>query len=292
MAPSSKKSVRLDCLLSTTAPRDCLASLSQAQRKINTSQIVAVSQTEFDSYITGSQLTPLDGTLFKGDAEATVYISQNGIKQPISGPIFTQRKFSFKKVITLPQAEVISYASGPFLAPFDGTLVTGTFDGTVYLIDTGVKRPITYNVFVARKFSFKNLMKLSDDELSGIANGTFVTPPDAVQIKLQGDTGIYWYKDGQKRYVSAFVFKQRTVGNFPVVTLGADEFAAIPTGTPFPPKDGTIIKGDASDNIYQIAAGMKHLLTPTSYKRLRNPKPAILPQGEVDSFAEGEMIVK
>jgi hypothetical protein len=263
-----------------------------SQRKINTSQIVAVSQTEFDSYITGSQLTPLDGTLFKGDAEATVYISQNGIKQPISGPIFTQRKFSFKKVITLPQAEVISYASGPFLAPFDGTLVTGTFDGTVYLIDTGVKRPITYNVFVARKFSFKNLMKLSDDELSGIANGTFVTPPDAVQIKLQGDTGIYWYKDGQKRYVSAFVFKQRTVGNFPVVTLGADEFAAIPTGTPFPPKDGTVIKGDASDNIYQIAAGMKHLLTPTSYKRLRNPKPAILPQGEVDSFAEGEMIVK
>jgi hypothetical protein len=262
------------------------------QRKIKLDQVVAVSQTEFDSYITEAQLTPLDGTLIKGDFDATVYITQNSVKQPISGPIFAQRKFSFAKVVTLPQAEVNSYATGSFLAPFDGTLVTGVTDGTVYLIDSGIKRPITYNVFVARKYSFKNLMKLSDIELAGIANGTFVTPPDSVSVKLLGDTGLYWYKDGQKRYVSAFVFKQRTVGNFPVVTLGADEFAAIPTGTAFPPKDGTIIKGDASDNIYQVSGGLKHLLTPTSYKRLRYPKPTVLSQGEVDSYTEGEMIVK
>jgi len=241
------------------------------QRKINLSQIVNVSPTEFDSYITESQLTPLDGTLIKGDGEATVYITQNGTKQPISGPIFAQRKFSFGKVITLPQAEVNSYQTGPFLAPLAGTLVTGTTDQTVYIIEAGVKRPITYNVFVARKLSFKNLLKLSDAELMGIANGTFLTPPDSVSVKLANDTGIYWYKDGQKRFVSAFVFKQRTVGNFPIVTLGTDEFAAIPTGTPFPPKDGTIVKGDASDGIYQVSDGLLHLLTPTSYKRLRYP---------------------
>jgi hypothetical protein len=262
------------------------------QRKIKLDQIVDVSPTEFDSYITDTQLTPLDGTLIKGDAEATVYLIQDTVKHSISGPIFKQRKFSFGKVITLPQAEVNSYGTGAFLAPLDGTLITGDTDKTVYLIDTGLKRPITAAVFAARKLSFKNMLKLSDTEVVGIGTGAFLTPPDSVQIGLQGDAGIYWYKDGQKRFVSAFVFKQRGVGNFPKVTLGQDEFAAIPTGTPLTPKDGTIIKGDASPAIYQVSGGLKHLLTPASYKRLHNPKPTIIPQGEVDSYAEGDPIVK
>lgn len=268
------------------------SSFVASQRKINTGNIIQVSPTEFESYVTESQLTPLDGTLIKGDAEATVFITQNGTKQPISGPIFTQRKFSFGRVVTLPQAEVVSYATGPFLPPLEGTLITGATDQTVYMIQGGVKRPISYNVFVARKLSFRNLMRLSDDEVVGIASGAFLTPPDQVQVSLEGDTGIFWYRDGQKRYVSAFVFQQRGVGNFPRVILGAEEFAAIPTGTPFPPRDGTIIKGDASPAIYQMSAGLKRLLTPASYRRLRSPRPTVLPQTDVDSYAEGEVIAR
>lgn len=262
------------------------------QRKININNIIQVSPTEFDSYYTDSQLTPLDGTLIKGDAEASVYLVQETKKHPISGPIFAQRKFSFAKVVTLPQAEVASYGNGSFVAPFDGTLVTGVTDQTVYMIEAGLKRPITATVFKARKLSFKNLMKLSDEEVAGIATGSFLTPPDSVSINAEGDTGIYWFKDNQKRYVSAFVFKQRGVGNFPHVTLGADEFAQIATGTPFPPKDLTIIKGDQTSAIYQIKDGLKHLLTAASYKRLRSPKATILPQSEVDSYAEGDAIAK
>ena len=268
------------------------SSFVATQRKIKTDQIVGVSQTEFDSYTTEKPMTPVDGTLIKGDGSAAVFLISDTKKHPISGPVFKQHKFSFAKVITLPQAEVDSYDTGSFVAPNEGTLITGVTDKTVYMINGGLKQPITYPVFVARKLSFKNLMQLSDDEVAGIASGTFLTPPDSVSVKLANDAGIYWYKDGQKRYVSAFIFKQRAVGNFPVVTLGLDEFVAIPTGTPLPPKDGTIIKGDASDGIYQIASGLKHLLTPTSYKRLRYPKPAILAQSEVDSYPEGDMIVK
>jgi hypothetical protein len=262
------------------------------QRKIKLNQVVFISPTEFDSYPTASQLTPLEGTLIKGDAEGTVYIIQDGKKLPISGPIFTQRKFSFVKVITLPQAEVASYGTGAFLAPFDGTLITGTTDQTVYMVAGGLKQPISYPVFVARHLSFKNLMKLSDAEVAGIGTGLFLPPPDGVQVKLDIDPGIYWYKDGQKRLVSEFVYKQRSVGKADRVTLSLDEFASIPTGLPLPPKDGTVIKGDGSPAIYQVAGGLKHLLTPASYKRLRNPKPTVLPQAEVDSYTEGDVIVK
>lgn len=262
------------------------------QRKISLSQVVGVSQTEFDSYITDTPLAPVDGTLIKGDASPAVFLVTQNTKQPVSGPIFVQRKFSFGKVVTLPQAETDSYATGAFVAPFDGTLITGATDQTVYIIDGGLKRPISAAVFAVRRMSFRNLMKLSDEEVAGIGSGQFLTPPDSVQVQLNGDTGIYWYKNGQKQFVSAYVFKQRGVGNFPRVVLGADEFNAIPAGAPLPPKDGTIIKSDSADGIFQVSGGVLHLLTPTSYKRLRYPKPIILPDAEINNYLQGDPIVK
>lgn len=262
------------------------------QRKIKIDAVISVSQTEFDSYPLEAQIAPLDETLLKGDVEGTVFIIQSGKKRPISYPIFVQRNYSFAKVVTLPQAEVSAYEMGTFLPPLNGSLLIGETDPTVYVIEGDFKRPITYDIFVARKYSFAKLMKLYDSEVVAFQTGPMMYPPDQVQVQLKGDAGIYWFKDGMKRYVSAFVFKQRGVGNFPMVKIGLDEFNAIPTGTPLPPKDGTFIKGDASGAIYLMQDGVKKLLTPVSYKRLRSPKPTILPQIEVDSYTEGEVIVK
>jgi hypothetical protein len=135
-------------------------------------------------------------------------------------------------------------------------------------------------------------MKLSDDEVKSLPSGPFVYPPDSVAIRMQGDTGIYWFKDNQKRYVSAFVYKQRGVANFPHMALGSEEFNSILTGTPFPPRDGTVIKGDQSTAIYKMEAGLKRLFTLAAYKRLGYPRATVLPQGEVDSYASGDVIAR
>jgi hypothetical protein len=76
------------------------------------------------------------------------------------------------------------------------------------------------------------------------------------------------------------------------MALGEDEFNAIPTGTPFPPRDGTVIQGDQSTGIYFMEAGLKRLLTLAAYQRMRTPKPVLLPQSEVDNYASGEIIAK
>jgi hypothetical protein len=262
------------------------------QRKIKTDNIITVSQSEFDSYITDKPMPPLDGTLIKGDTSPAVYLIEDTKKHAISGPVFAQRGYSFANVITIPQAEVDTYDTGSYVPPTDGTLIVGETDGTVYLVDAGLKRPITYDVFVARKYSFAKLMKLSDAEVKGIPSGQFVYPPDSVAIQLKGSTGIFWFKDNQKRFVSAFVYGQRGVANFPTVQLGQLEFDSIPTGTPFPPRDGTVIQGDQSTAIYLMDSGLKRLLTPASYKRLRSPKPTVLPQAEVDGYAAGELLDK
>jgi hypothetical protein len=262
------------------------------QRKLNLSNIIVVSQTEFDSYLSDKPMPPLDGTLIKGDASGAVYLVQDTKKRPISYPVFVQQKFSFANVVTLPQAEVDSYDQGAFVTPVNGTLIVGETDGAVYLIDNDLKRPVSYEVFIARGFSFGKILKLSDVEVKAFPSGAFVYPPDSVAIQLKGDTGIYWFRDGQKRYISAFVYKQRGVSSFPHMALGGGEFNSIPTGTPFPPRDGTILQGDQSTGIYQMDKGLKRLLTLAAYKRLRTPKPTILPQGEVDSYAAGEVVAK
>lgn len=262
------------------------------QRKIRTDSVVAVSQTEFDSYLTDKPMPPLDGTLIKGDLSGAVYLVEETKKHPISYPVFVQRKFSFAKVVTLPQAEVDGYDQGSYVAPADGSLVKGESDGTIYLVEAGLKRPITAEVFKARHFSFKNVMNLTDAEVVSFPFGQFVLPPSQVRVQLKGDTGIWWFKDGQRQFVSAFIYKQRSVMNFPLVTLGGEEFAQIPVGSPLPPKDGTVIKGDGSTAIYRIDKGLKRAYTAAAYKRAGYPKATLLPQAEVDSYLSGEQITK
>lgn len=266
------------------------SSFVATQRKIKTDTIVTVSQSEFSEYVTEKPLPPLDNTLIKGDAEATVFVVQVNKKRPISGAVFNQRGLLFTDVVALPQAEVDGYDLGAFLAPKDGTLVIGESTPTVYLIENGVKRPITGDVFVARKLSFKNLMTLTDGEVASLVSGDFLRPPSSVAIQLKGDTGIYWYKDGQKRFVSAFVYKQRSVAAFPHLVLGEEEFVPIPTATPFPPKDGTVIRGDVSTAIYKMENGVKRMFTASSYAAARHPVATVLPQTEVDSYSEGSPI--
>ncbi len=262
------------------------------QRKINIANIVAVSQTEFDTYLTDKPMPPLDGTLIKGDVNPSVFLIQDTKKRPISYPVFVQRKFSFASVVTIPQTEVDSFDQGGFVTPVNGTMIRGETDPTVYLIDSDLKRPISYEIFVARKLSFKNLMTLPDQEVMSLPSGPFIYPPEQVAIQMKGDTGMFWFKHNEKRYISAFVYKQRGVANFPHLQLGEMEFNSILTGTPFPPRDGTVIKGDQSTAIYKMENGLKRMLTAVSYRRLGYPRATVLPQGEVDSYASGEVIAR
>ncbi|HEV8601054.1 MAG TPA: hypothetical protein VGQ87_00450 [Patescibacteria group bacterium] len=262
------------------------------QRKINTANVITVSTTEFDSYITDKPMPPLDGTLIRGDISPAVFLIEDTKKHPISYPVFVQRKFSFANVIIVPQLDIETWEQGSFVTPKDGTLVRGQVDPAVYLIEDGLKRPISYTVFTARKFSFAKLMKLDDSEVLSLPTGPYVYPPDSVAIRMDGDAGIYWFKDNQKRYVSGFVYKQRGVANFPHLVLSSAEFNSIPPGTPLPPRDGTVIKGDQSSAIYKMDKGLKRMFTAASYKRAGYPKATILSQVEVDSYAPGDTLTK
>jgi hypothetical protein len=266
------------------------SALVASQRKLNLSNVIVVSQIEFDSYITEKPMPPLEGTLIKGDLEPAVYIIQDSSKHGISGPVFTQRKFSFANVITIPQAEVASYSTGTSLAPVDGTLIMGETDATVYIIDAELKRPISGPVFLARKLSFAKILRLPDPEVIGIPTGPFLTPPEQTAFKSETSSQVWWYRDNLKHSVTAFVWNQRSVGSFPFLVLSEQEIMNIPTGNPLAPKDGTVFKGDMSSAIYRMDGGLKRMFTADSYQKAKYPKATVLPQAEVDQYQPGDDI--
>jgi len=62
------------------------------------------------AWIDGIALPPRDGTLVKGDSEGTIYLVKNGQLVSLSAADFAKARYSFKKVVTLPQSEIASYA--------------------------------------------------------------------------------------------------------------------------------------------------------------------------------------
>ncbi|MEO8065984.1 MAG: hypothetical protein ABI643_04005 [Candidatus Doudnabacteria bacterium] len=267
------------------------SSFVATQRKLNISNVIGVSQTEFDTYPLEKSMTPLDGTLIKGDADTGVYLILDSSKHPVSYPVFAQRKYSFAKVITVPQTEVDSYDTGTYVTPLSGTLIMGATEATIFIIDNELKRPISADIFKVRKLSFKNVMKLADTEVASIPSGPFLTPPEQTAFRTKSDPTVWWYKDNLRHTVSAFVFKQRGVKNFPFLTLSDQEVSSIPIGNPLPPKDGTVFKGGESSAIYRMDAGFKRMFTAASYKKARFPKATVLPQAEVDQYQPGDDII-
>lgn len=123
---------------------------------------------------TGEWYWPPDGTtvLIKGDP--TVFAMHQQVARPVTYYVFTQRKLSFARVITVTPDE-FSHLPRPadtfWLAPLDGTLVKSVNDPTVYVIEEGRKHAMSGQAFTARKYRFTNIKVLPQAEMDVIAPG-------------------------------------------------------------------------------------------------------------------------
>ena len=85
------------------------------QRGYHNRLIGVVSDTELARYPldpSGNLYAPLDGTLIKGDADATVYLIQNGLRHGLNFSAFSSRGYRFEDVKHLPQGEASAYPRG------------------------------------------------------------------------------------------------------------------------------------------------------------------------------------
>ena len=261
------------------------------QRKLDITKTLLVSSSESGLFVAGDVLTPSDGTVVRGQTQPEVYLVEAGKLKLYSAFTFGQYAVA-KKVQLVPDAEIALYTKAGFVTPKDGTLVKSSGDGTVYEVKQGTKHPVSAVVFGNRGMSIKSVAVLAPDEVNSFALDGYAEPRDKTFFKVADSAQLYYFKEGTKRTISSFVAKQQRIT--PDFTFSRAEVDSWADGIAVPPRDGTYVKGDATQDVYVVAKGQLHPLTYAAYlKRKLTPKKiSVLPQAEVDAYAKGEVISK
>ncbi len=181
----------------------------------------------------GIPLPPLDGTLIKAQTDPTVFVIHQEMKRPLTYLVFVSRNYSFANVNNLPDSEVLSYPTGDWYWPPDGTLVLITGNPLVYVMDQQVARPTTYFVFTQRGLSFKKVIAVTEDEFSHVPrppDAYWLAPLEGTLVKSPEDPGIYVIESGMKRLLSFESFVSRGYNFRNVKTLPQVEMDVIAPG--------------------------------------------------------------
>ncbi len=260
------------------------------QRGMNTNTAIEVSAKNADLFETGPQLTYSDGTILKGDAQATIYMVQGGILRQFTAGTLAQYNAA-ASVKTIPQAELDTYKKDGYVAPKDGSLIKGT-SPAVYLIENGQKKPLSGELFKNRGYTFAKIIIMPEEEINSYPLGAMPMPVNMTFFSDAG-TGENWvFINGGKHKISTFVGNQKQLT--PDYKFDSGYVNSMPTSTPIIPKDGTVIKGDKAADVYIVQASV---LSPLTYQAFVNRKITVkqimvLPQAEVDSYVKGQVIAK
>lgn len=263
------------------------------QRGLDPDLAYNITPDELALFTAGTVLPPKDGTIIRGVSNHAVYLVANGQIKMYSAYTFAQNKITPKQIITVPDAEITTYATNGFVPPKDGSLVKQPNDGAVYLVQSGTKQPVLADVFKNQGYSFKQVASIISDEINALPTGSFATPKDYTFFAQDSKTGpLYEFKEGTEHSISAFVAKQR--GITPDYVFSSQVTGGWNLGIPVPPKDGTIIKGDNDPNgtIYSTVGGQLRPMTYAYFlKHKISPKKIVtLPQSEVDAYAKGDTL--
>jgi len=165
-----------------------------------------------DSFRYGGSDTYRDGTLIRAAGQETVYIIENGLKRPFSSKaIFDALGYSFDNVNEVPLTGSAStdaidgYATGDPIVSYgthtSGTLVKTSGDDTVYLIQSGQKKPIgSVSVFLSYNFDFDDVVEVSVSELNGYQTGSVLKFMDGTLVKGTADA-IYAINDSSSERI-------------------------------------------------------------------------------------------
>ncbi len=263
------------------------------QRSLNPNNFLNITQEEFALFEASTVLPPNDGTIVKGQAGSAIYLVDRGELKLFSAYTFKQRKISSSKVMTVPDMEVASYPKNGFVPPLDNTLIKASDSAAVYLVDQGLKKPLSAELFKNRGFSFKNVVSLAPDEVAGLTLGSYAAPKDRTWFAVGNKNGqLYLFKEGAKHSISSFVKGQRKIT--PDFVFSEAEVTGWADGPAVPPKDGTIVKGDSSAAVYLVSKSQLRPMTEKAFKarRIKPSNIVTLPQAEVDAYAKGEVLEK
>ncbi len=233
-----------------------------------------------------------NGSLLRDLSTGQIYFVNNGVKQLVTQTVFLERGFNLNDVISDTTGQLANYTIGNALTPAEGTLIKSPDSPQVYVINSGLKRPLTYLVFISRGYKFSNIKTLPTTEVDSYALGDWYWPPDGTMVLVKGNPTVYVMDKQVVRPVTYFVFTQRKLSFAKVINVTADEFSHVPKPTDIfwlAPVEGTLIKSDTDPSIYVIENGERRILSYDAFAsrgyKFSNVK--TLPQAEIEVIGAG-----
>lgn len=263
-----------------------------SQRGLSAVNALPITQAESALFEQGPVLPPQDGSIIRGQVDRGVYLVENSRLKLFSEYTFKQRKITGKQITLVPDAEIATYEKQGFVPPLDNTLIKAADSPAVYLMQNGLKKPLSAELFKNRSLSFKNVVVLSSEEVGALTIGAFATPKEMTWLANSQTGELYLFKEGALHAISKYVAKQR--GITPDYFFSPGELQEWAFSISVPPRDGSLVKGERSSAVYLVSKSQLRPITGKAFKRrgYSFKRVVTLPQEEVDNYAKGEVIAK
>ncbi|HEX3099655.1 MAG TPA: S8 family serine peptidase [Patescibacteria group bacterium] len=173
-----------------------------------------------------------DGDVVQVSGTNNFYYINGGKKQVIIPFVRTQR-FAFTPVKIVSASELDSFSEGSYAEPLDGTLVKSSNDPSVYLMQNGLRSPLTYQVFLMRGYKFSDVVTLTNIEVGSWVVGSFVTPPDGSLVRSTTNPTVYWVVNGTLHPVNYKFYIDRGLNKSPVLIAPENDISKFPKGDPY-----------------------------------------------------------
>jgi hypothetical protein len=202
-----------------------------------------------------------DGTLLRQAGTGGIWRIEGGSRRPFVSRTAFLANYDPAKVIDVPASVLALYPVGaPIRFPAVGLVSIET--GGVYLLDSGVKRPIpSRSVFRALGFNPEEVIRATASDLAELPRGNPVTLADQFptgklfQIRETG--GVVEIRNGQSHAVVDRAILKTRFGAARPTPLPQSELAAYPKGDPVQFRDGELVTARGDSTVYVISNGEK-----------------------------------
>lgn len=208
-----------------------------------------------------------EGSLVKakdGADTATVYLINNGVKQPFETMTALISRYDPNKILVVNSEEINKYETGAIIKYPNYSVLEGP-DTNLYLIDGLEKRLITSTeIFRQLGFNTEELIPVSREDLNNIADGPNLTTSEIspfAELLMDMETGgVYYVKDGQKEPIIDPIILKANYPNLKVKEVTAKTLEQYPKVGPVKLINGTLIKIETNKNVYVISNSQRRLI--------------------------------
>lgn len=173
--------------------------------------------------------SPQEGDLVTTGQGQPVFQIIGGQKRQVS-PFVLNQKFLSQTVKTIDPALLANFLQGPFVTPQEGTLLKTEDSPAVYFISNGQKLPVTYQVFLQRKFDFSQVVALDSSQVSSWITGNLLAPAEGSLVKTAKNFTVYWVVGGTLHPINRNFYVERALNIFPILSVSQEDLDGFPKG--------------------------------------------------------------